>query len=143
MAKETAARNTETVLHPSLKGLERKKVNVEVREMEEGDEYVQIRLIGTTTQDWTDKQTGEVKPLTALIFEDLLNDGARFKLFQDAGLKQVMKDGLITDGTVIDLVKLAKKEIANKRTVNQYDVFVYTAPKASQPGLREVNPSAS
>lgn len=69
------------------------------------------------------KETGEIvtKTITFAIFER--QDGERFKVAQDAGLRAAMSDALVKEGNLIRVVKLEKVVLKNSRSMNQYDIY--------------------
>ncbi len=107
----------------------RKKLTVEyVDPKEMTGKSIHGRYLGKQTSPWTDKVTGEVKPLTRCLFEKLdpktgklMSD--RMAIFEDAGFRKGMEDGLVQPGDCLEIVHLGKENIGQGRTVNQYDFF--------------------
>lgn len=117
MAKQIAeeAEMTETKRMP-------RKISVDILKPEEG-ERVEGVLIGRTTGPWVDKATGETKELTRLHFRR--EDGTRFLIFEDAGLRNALTNAMVQDGHHIVLEKGKKQKLAGGRTVNNWEVYTY------------------
>lgn len=66
---------------------------------------------------------GEIvtKTITFAIFED--EQGNRFKVSRDQGLRTALADAMVKEGQTIEIVKLDKVSLKGERTMNQYDVF--------------------
>lgn len=96
------------------------KSNADIIKMEVGDS-VEGTYTGQQTGDWLDKATGELKDLTRLYFTR--DDGTKFILFQDGGLKNAMLNAGVSEGDYIKIQKLEKTELTGGRSVNQYDIF--------------------
>jgi hypothetical protein len=97
-----------------------KKISVDVVKPEAGDK-IEGTLKGKTTGPWIDKTTGEQKELTRIHFER--DDGSRFVIFEDAGLKNALSNAMVQDGQYVQLVKGEKLEMNGGRSVNQWEVF--------------------
>lgn len=97
-----------------------KKVSVEILKLEPS-ESAEGTLKGKTTGPWTDKATGEERELTRLHFER--EDGSKFIIFEDGGLRNAMANAMVKEGDFIRIVKGEKTPMGGGRTVNQYDIF--------------------
>lgn len=97
-----------------------KKATAEIIKMEPG-QTVEGTLKGKTTGPWMDKATGEEKELTRLHF--VRDDGTKFIIFEDGGLRNALANAMIKDGDYIRLQKHEKVPMGGGRTVNQYDIF--------------------
>jgi hypothetical protein len=104
-------------------GRQFKKISVERIKLEPGDE-IQATLTGRSTVPWTDRKTGKVKDLTRLHFTR--EDGTKFLLNEDAGLRGCLADADVKDGTFIKLIKGYKSDLEGGHTVNNYEVFLTT-----------------
>ncbi len=117
----------------------RKKITMEIVKLEVGDTLVG-RFVAQTERDWTDKATGEVKPLKTLVFENP-QTLERQGLFADAGLLLAFEQAIVAQGDLIEIVKLDKAKLANGRTVNQYDIYALedpSRPAANRPAAPHV-----
>jgi hypothetical protein len=103
-----------------------KKLNTDIIKMEVGDE-VEGKYIGTSTAPWNevDTKTGEVieKELTRVFFER--EDGSKFLLFQDGGLKNALANAMVKEGDFIVIEKMPQVDIGKGRKSNQYDIYQY------------------
>lgn len=79
------------------------------------------KFIGINQQDFTDRTTGETKPMHSMIIEN--EKAERIKFLADAGLRTAIADGMIQPGDWFKAVKGDKVEIGKGRTMNQWDVY--------------------
>ncbi len=77
--------------------------------------------MGKTTGPWIDKQTGEESTLTKLHFRR--DDGSKFVIFEDGGLKNQLSNAMVNEGDYIQLKKGELASLGGGRTVNQWEIF--------------------
>lgn len=111
-----------------LEGKQFVKKNIPIRKFTEGDELIGRYLKRRVHPDYLDKESGEVKDLNYLIFEefgeDLKPTGEKFQICENAGLKNALGMNDVNEGDIIKLVHLGKQKRNGKPgEVNTYDVF--------------------
>lgn len=82
---------------------------------------IEGKFIGCNQQDFTDRTTGESKPMYSMIIENEKKE--RIKFLADAGLRTAIADGMIQPGDWFKAVKGVKADIGKGRTMNQWDVY--------------------
>lgn len=100
----------------------RKKISVPIIKIGD-DGLLRGVLLGTRTTDIMDKETGELKEVSVLMFSPEPESDERFQMLADRGLVNALKWADVKDGDFIEVQKLEKKDLGGGKTVNQYDVF--------------------
>lgn len=100
-----------------------RKVSVEIVKLskKETGEFVEGTYTGRSTGPYIDKTTGEETELVRLQFTR--DDGSKFIIFEDGGLRNAMANAMVKEGDWIRIVKMDQVEIGNGRRSNQYDIF--------------------
>lgn len=71
-------------------------------------------------------EDGESKQLTSVVFD---KNGNRTAYLADKGLLQTLSEALVTEGMLIEVVKLEKAKLKGGRTMNQYEVYELEGPQ--------------
>lgn len=89
--------------------------------LEVGDTVIEGNYFGTRTREITDRDSGELKQLTDLLFK---KDGQVFAIPQDSGMKVSFSDSRVKEGELVKMVKLDQIKNNRGQPLNQYDIYV-------------------
>jgi|GEM_PF-5659233 len=87
----------------------------------DNSEVVMGRYSGTRERVITDRDTGELKTITDLLFKN--ENGELMAVPQDAGLRVAFSDALVKENQLTKVVKLPQITNSKGQPLNQYEVF--------------------
>ena len=110
--------NTETQKHVTRKKITAKILKM--AELAEGQTVIGLYK-GQSERPWFDAQKGEEVMIPQFHFED--NNGVRFNVFGDAGLKNAIASANVKEGMTIEIEKCAQVDLGNGRRVNNCEIY--------------------